>query len=83
MANVLLFGLLPDVLGTRSLEIELGEQTQTINDLLATLTEKGPEWKLNLNPEKLQNTVNPLFADPRSSIKNTDKIAFISMPGTV
>ena len=83
MANVLLFGPLADVLDTGAIEIQLGEQTNTIQDLISELAEKGPEWQQHLSPEKLQITVNRQFADAGSSIKNTDEIAFISLPGTV
>jgi len=44
MAKVLLFGPLADVLDTGSVEIELGEQIQTIEQLLVELSQKEPEW---------------------------------------
>jgi len=40
MANVLLFGPLADVLDTSSIEVELGEQIQTTNDLINELAQK-------------------------------------------
>lgn len=39
MAKVLLFGPLADVLDTGSIEIELGDQTQSIHELLSKLSD--------------------------------------------
>ncbi len=83
MAKVLLFGPLADVLNTGAVEIELGEQTQTIQQLITELSQKGSDWQQSLNPEKLQFTVNRQFADAQSKITNTDEIAFIPLPGTI
>ena len=75
MINILFFARLKDQLQTESLQVELQESVNTIEELKQWLIAE--HGYTALDDETLRAAVNQKFCDFSSSIKSGDEIAFM------
>lgn len=78
MVKLLFFAALVDRLGAASEEIELPPAVTTVDQLLATLRERGGVWDETFKTGAVRVTVNKQFAELDARIKDGDEIALIA-----
>lgn len=76
MINVLFFAQVRELLGTASIKVEAGENTQTAEGLRATLAGTDDKWARIMASDKLLVAVNQTISQWDSAIEDGDEVAF-------
>ncbi|MDX1459156.1 MAG: molybdopterin converting factor subunit 1 [Marinobacter sp.] len=73
--TVRFFARLREHLGTESEQVGIGDQT-TVNDILATLSERGGRWQELAGDRPVLIAVNQAMAKTSTTLSDGDEVAF-------
>ncbi|MEQ8803521.1 molybdopterin converting factor subunit 1 [Haliea sp.] len=76
MLRILFFARVREELDCGSIELPWSRACDSVEALLATLQQRGPQWQSALGQPNLVVAVNQQVAEPATALQSGDEVAF-------